>query len=455
MAIGDKRATKCGAQPILKPANDRLQLPYAQATLADHLEFRRKLERDRSHCSPAMRAFLECDEEEIVEQKRMFPLYDLPNLHQALRIACKSWKLTSELGLTSGRSGGVAPPNYRHLRIRPTKRRLFLSEGVQFFCLAGGERRIVSFSEVDTPRGAHIEFTLIGHRSRRREIAADFNRIVRWTNRHHYLRKQAIRPNGALLVKRERTTWDRIALPSETKELLQRNILGLIKQRDLFRRNHVPQQRGILLHGAPGTGKTMIGKALADWGIATFIWVTAADIDYEPSCVRNIFRLARRLRPTVLFLEDLDFYGANRSQFGRKSVLGELLTQMDGFERNDGLIIVATTNELAAIEPAIKDRPSRFDVVLEIGLPRVEARRQILEQQLRHVVVDAHLLDAAAIATDGLSGAQVREVSILTLQEAIYRGAVDDDGIARPTGDDMRAALAKVTGATRRPIGFA
>lgn len=442
---------------MLKAANDRLCLPYALATLADHLDYQLLLAREKNGLGQSARSFLEADDMEIVSQQINVPLFELPNLHAGLRRAFPKWQIEQEQAVDSSGSWGLGHSSYGLFTIRQRRQRSYLTEGSLYFNLPEGDRRIASFSV--NRRFARevpdIAFRLTGRRKRSRRVAAEMRHLIRWTRRHSYLRRQTIRPDGRLLDKSAPTAWDDIALPEATKELLQRNIVDMTTNRQLFRRNRVPQHRGILLHGAPGTGKTMIGKVLAGLGIATFIWVTAADIDGNTGRVRDVFQLARQLRPTILFLEDLDFHAAERTRHGGNGVLGELLTQMDGLEGNDGVIVVATTNDLAAIEPAIKDRPSRFDVVIEIGLPKPCARRQILANQLRHAGLEQRLLDDATVATNGLSGAQVREVAILTLQEAIFRRAVNEDGIARPTDDDIQAAIAKVTGKPRKPIGFA
>jgi SpoVK/Ycf46/Vps4 family AAA+-type ATPase len=136
------------------------------------------------------------------------------------------------------------------------------------------------------------------------------------------------------------------------------------------------------------------------------------------------------------------------------TTLGELLAQMDGLESNDGVIVVATTNDLAAIEPALTERPSRFDVVLEIGLPQAAARRAILAQRLARQTPDAATLDLATEETTDLSGAQVREVAFLAIQRAILRDALQG-GLARPDAADIRAAVEHVTGRRKRAaIGF-
>ena len=226
----------------------------------------------------------------------------------------------------------------------------------------------------------------------------------------------------------------------------------MLAQRELFRQNGIPQRRGILLYGPPGTGKTMVGKVLAGLGVASLIWATAADFS-SVEAVRRVFKLARQLKPTILFLEDLDLYAGERAS-GGSVTLGELLSQMDGLEENDGLIVVATTNDLEVIEPAMRDRPSRFDVVLEVGLPEADARRQILTRAFARQKPTSELIERAVVETAGLSGAQLQEVAIVAIQQAIFRGDVGAEGIARLLADDLSAAADKLAGKRKKPIGF-
>jgi SpoVK/Ycf46/Vps4 family AAA+-type ATPase len=127
---------------------------------------------------------------------------------------------------------------------------------------------------------------------------------------------------------------------------------------------------------------------------------------------------------------------------------------MDGLEENDGLIVVATTNDLEVIEPAMRDRPSRFDVVLEVGLPEADARRQILTRALARQKPTSDLIERAVVETAGLSGAQLQEVAIVAIQQAIFRGDVGAAGIARVAAHDLAAAADKLSGRRKKPIGF-
>ncbi|HVC97477.1 MAG TPA: AAA family ATPase [Pirellulales bacterium] len=131
-----------------------------------------------------------------------------------------------------------------------------------------------------------------------------------------------------------------------------------------------------------------------------------------------------------------------------------MLAQLDGLVENDGLIFIATTNDLTAIDPALRERPSRFDVVMKIGLPTLAARRMILEKNLPAGAAVGELLDMAAAATADLSGAHVREVAYLAVQRALLRDACDDQGQVRPQAEDFTMAIEQVGGARKTICEF-
>jgi SpoVK/Ycf46/Vps4 family AAA+-type ATPase len=144
-------------------------------------------------------------------------------------------------------------------------------------------------------------------------------------------------------------------------------------------------------------------------GIATFIHASPQDL--IDTGIRRVFDMARRLKPTILFLEDLDFIARDRRGRQVDPFLGEMLVQLDGIEENDGLVVIGTTNDIESIDSAIKERPSRFDVVIQIGEPATKARSQIIQQMLNSSI-DPSGMEIALELTQGFSGAQVQEFCI-------------------------------------------
>lgn len=430
--------------------DDYGERPYCQATMAEHERLQIRLRRTGYAFEDEVLRFLGVEDRDTIIASGQYPYYDVPQLHRALRDCFPDWSLVREGG-ADGYSGHLWAPNYRRILIRPGRRRSFLTHGTQFFQLPDGRRRVVLWELVQ----GSIEFALIGPRVERNEIERELRILRRRFARRHYLRGQAVDASGRILAGKQRVEWNDLVLDSDRTALLQRHVVDFLRLGKTYRRNGVPHRRGILLYGPPGNGKTTIGRVLAGLGRTTFVYVTAADIGCNPLMLRNIFDLARRLRPTVLFLEDLDFYASERGSGVNEAALGELLAQMDGLEQNDGLVVIATTNDLAAIEPALRDRPSRFDLALEIPVPQVAERRRLLANFLSDARLGADDVTAAADGADGLSGAQLRELAVLIVQQAILRNALDGEGRALPTRVDVDAALAQILGRKKSsPLGF-
>jgi hypothetical protein len=436
---------------MLNTENDSMMRGFSRATLAEHFEFHSRLARQGGPLATEMLKFFGCEDVALAMRELRVPAYELPNVHRALRRQFRHWRLEFCGGEAHAYSKPIWAPLYRRVQVRPGKFRSYLASGSQFYRLPGGGSRVLLFEEECCPPEAVC--TLVGPREEAAQLRREMGAIASWGKRHHYLRRQTLRGDGTLLKRGPRVTWEDVALAPQVRAALEANTFGILGRRKLFKTNGIPQKRGVLLYGPPGTGKTMIGKVLADMHRGTFVWATAADVKTCDS-VRTIFTMARKLRPTIVFLEDLDMFASERG--GATDVtLGELLTQMDGLESNDGVIVVATTNDLSAIEPALAERPSRFDVVLEVGLPAAAARRRILLQNLSKQAPPDDVLDCAATATEGCTGAQIREVAFLAVQRALLRGAVDADGRALLEFDDVQAAAEKMGVKTKRgPIGF-
>ena len=426
-----------------------LDRPYWKATLREH-RAAKEHPVNRERCK-----FLGVTALEVEEHTSEHPVYDLPHLHHAIVACFPEW--TREMEIGTERRFGLGAASRGRWEVAPDEWVDYMANGSLLYRLPDGGTRIISF---DGPHGVAsgevYEMSMISRRVDREQVDLEVAKLQEWLRENHYLKGQAIRPNGTLLPKSSLISWNDVSLPAPTMKALWQNTVGLLERRELFVKYGVPQKRGILLHGPPGTGKTMVGKALASLGGVTFIYATAADCESLPS-MRYLFKLGRRLRPTILFLEDLDLFASNRNSQIYTGPLGELLTQMDGLEENDGIIVVATTNDLDAIEPALKDRPSRFDVVLEIGLPRADERQRILELNLPRTKLSAAALERIVQVTDGFSGAQVKELALIAIQESILRRDVDDSSELHVSDVDIERARQQIVGSRNRDarIGFA
>ncbi|MEL6184750.1 MAG: ATP-binding protein [Myxococcota bacterium] len=240
------------------------------------------------------------------------------------------------------------------------------------------------------------------------------------------LGRRRMTPSGKELELDRSYTWDDLYLDDQVKSVLIDETEGFFGRKALYAQMDLPFRRGVLLHGPPGTGKTLTGKILASQlGEGLFVWVTASHIADSKS-VTAIFDMARHSARTVLFFEDLDLYASRRGSLyggGDPNVLGELLVQLDGMQDNDGLLVVATTNDLEAIEPALRNRPSRFDSVLRLEAASADVRRQHLLHMLGAYGVTKALLRPILARTDGFTGAQLQELALRARKLAAEEGS--------------------------------
>ncbi|MFT4813226.1 MAG: cell division protease FtsH [Glaciecola sp.] len=212
-------------------------------------------------------------------------------------------------------------------------------------------------------------------------------------------------------------TFADVAGVDEAKEDVK-ELVEFLREPDKFQRLGGKIPRGILMVGQPGTGKTLLAKAIAGEAKVPFFSISGSDfvemfVGVGASRVRDMFEQAKKQAPCIIFIDEIDAVGRHRGagvgggNDEREQTLNQLLVEMDGFEVNDGVIVVAATNRPDVLDPALL-RPGRFDRQVVVGLPDIRGREQILKVHMRKVPIDDNV-KASLIArgTPGFSGADL------------------------------------------------
>ena len=216
-------------------------------------------------------------------------------------------------------------------------------------------------------------------------------------------------------------TYDKIGGLEEQIVEVKETVELPLTEPELFDKVGIEPPKGILLYGPPGTGKTLLAKAVANETNATFIKIVASEfvkkyIGEGARLVREVFELAKEKAPAIIFIDELDAVAAKRlksSTSGDREVqrtLMQLLAELDGFESRGDIGIIGATNRPDILDPALL-RPGRFDRFIEVPLPNVDGRREILKIHTKNMSLDDEAdVDLLADLTDELSGADLKAV---------------------------------------------
>jgi cell division protease FtsH len=227
--------------------------------------------------------------------------------------------------------------------------------------------------------------------------------------------------------------FDEVAGLASAKRDLQEVVLFL-KQPERFRRLGGKVPRGVLLVGPPGTGKTLLARAVAGESGVPFFSISASEfiemfVGVGAARVRDLFEEAKKSAPAIIFIDELDAVGRARGaglgggHDEREQTLNQLLSELDGFDRNDLTVVLAATNRPDVLDPALL-RPGRFDRRVVVDRPEREARRAILDVHVKHKPLAADVeLDRVARNTPGFSGADLANLVNEAALHATRRGA--------------------------------
>jgi len=258
-------------------------------------------------------------------------------------------------------------------------------------------------------------------------------------------------------------TWEDVGGLEDTKERLREAIQWPLEYPEVFAQMDMQAAKGVLMYGPPGTGKTLLAKAIANESQSNFISIKGPEllnkyVGESEKGVREVFEKARANAPTVVFFDEIDSIAGERGRNSGDSGVGErvvsqLLTELDGLEDLEDVVVIATTNRPDLIDPALL-RPGRLDRHVHVPVPDEAARRKIFAVHTRNKPLAQEVdLDDLAARTDGYVGADIeavcREASMAATREFIAR--VDPDeigesvGNVRVTTDHFEQALDEVS----------
>ena len=246
----------------------------------------------------------------------------------------------------------------------------------------------------------------------------------------------------------KKITFDDVAGVDEEKRELQ-EVVDFLREPEKFTAIGAKIPHGILLSGPPGTGKTLLARAVAGEAAAQILSISGSDfmelyVGVGASRVRDLFDQAKKLAPAIIFIDEIDAVGRKRGagmgggHDEREQTLNQLLVEMDGFDRTEGVIVLAATNRPDILDPALL-RPGRFDRQIHVGAPDAKGREEILKVHAKGKKLDDSVsLRTIALATTGFTGADLSNL----LNEAAILAARDNRPVLNM--QDLNEAMMKI-----------
>ena len=245
------------------------------------------------------------------------------------------------------------------------------------------------------------------------------------------------------------TTFDDVAGCEESKfELME--VVDFLKNKDKYEKAGAKIPKGVLLEGPPGTGKTLLARAVAGEAKVPFLSVSGSEfieiyVGVGASRVRELFNKAKKKQPCVIFIDEIDAVGRKRGagiaggNDEREQTLNQILTNMDGFSPNEGIVVIAATNRIDILDQALT-RPGRFDRKVTVGLPDILGRKAIMEVHFGNKNIDKDVdFNELATLTSGFSGA---DIANLANEAAIFSVRKNSEKITR---ENILDAYEKIT----------
>ena len=302
------------------------------------------------------------------------------------------------------------------------------------------------------------------------EIPIDvLNKIqVTWDDFRNALKDMQPSTMREVLVEKPNVKWDDIGALEDAKQELKEAVEWPLKYAKVFEHMNARPPKGILLYGPPGTGKTMLAKAVATESEANFIAVKGPEflnkwVGESEKAVRETFRKARQASPCVIFMDEIDSItpqrGTGSDSNVTERVISQMLTEMDGLEALNNVVVIAATNRPDIMDPALL-RPGRFDKSIFIGPPDKESREKIFKIHTANKPLDEDVdIGALAERTEGCTGADIsaicNEAVMNAVRKLVKSGTVPEDEElknCRIHMDDFLTAMDKIGPGAREKL---
>jgi len=353
-------------------------------------------------------------------------------------IASPGWQVVSVHG------NSLDEPVVRDVQTDYTKFESCIIDG-QFFVVKDNIRLIIT---VNGTNSVQIEAGKKHHRL----VKALIGDMANFLNKHNFYRGKKLNFDaGISFLNAGRKDWDDVILDPAMKKEIRLNTIGFLKNCGRLGKYGVPPKRGIILAGEPGTGKTIVCKALMSEADQTTCIVATAYGMTDERYVPDLFSMAQDLSPSLIFIEDMDFIGQERHDFYRGNApLIALLAEMDGIAEKTAIVTIATTNNYERLDKALSERPSRFDRVFRITRPSYQQRAELVQHISEKIPLSEDVREYVVKETNGFTPAQIQEV----LHGMVISHSAAGEDIMQFSRSDVDSTIALLNIRKNGTVGF-
>ena len=367
------------------------------------------------------------------------------SLHQYMKL--EGWKVVRTLGYHN------PEPVYIDVNTGDGKPQNLLRDGL-LFVKKGDERLTVT---VDANMMSYNSVVICGKMCNKKKILEFAIGVETIATKQNFYRGKKLELAGRIrFLKLPARNWEAVILDPEIKREIWANTVGFLGSRERLAGYGIPPKRGVLLVGEPGTGKTLICKALMAEGQGITCILAHAYSEDDNEYITELYEIAQDLSPSIVFIEDIDLVAQNRMEFGysRGTVLLALLSTLDGIEEHREIVTVATTNYLEIIDKAIGHRPSRFDRVIKLPLPSLENRKELVGLLAQKIPLDEATKEYIARKAERCTPAQLQEIMFsLVIQYSAGVSEAEKQNL-KVSLDDIDNAISKINGKNKQRLGF-